>query len=169
MPGLEIEISELSSNPGASKEVLESARISGISVPLGWVNEEEPVDISLMAESIYEGILVTGEVAGVLHMSCSRCLRDFEEPFSHAVEETFYYSRPEETYQVAGDRIELEPMLRDVIILAIPSTPLHSANCQGLCPICGQDRNEVDCGHTQDTSDMRWAPLKELALEEPKD
>jgi uncharacterized metal-binding protein YceD (DUF177 family) len=169
MPGLEIDISELSSNPGASKEVLESSPIHGVKVPLGWVDEDEPVDMSLIAESIFEGILVTGEVAGVLHMSCSRCLRDFEEPFNHSVEETFYYSRPEETYQVEGERIDLEPMVRDVILLAIPLTPLHTPNCRGLCPVCGQDRNEVDCGHTQDTSDMRWAPLKELVLEEPKE
>src|SRR5919106_1739865 len=144
MPGLVIDISEISSNPGARKEVLESAPIPGIRVPLGWVDENETIDISLTVESILEGILVTGEVAGVLHMSCSRCLKEFEEPFDHMVEEVFYFSSPEETYQVSGHQVDLAPMLRDVILLSIPLTPLHHPNCRGLCPVCGQDRNEVD-------------------------
>jgi DUF177 domain-containing protein len=168
MPGLVIDISNISSNPGASKEVRRSEPIAGVKVPLAWMRDDEPAEVSVLAEGVIEGILVSGEVGGVLHMACSRCLREFDDPFAHEVEETFFYSEPEENYHVDGDRIDLEPMLRDVILLATPTAPLHAADCKGLCPVCGQDRNEIDCGHTQDTADLRWAPLKELVLEEPQ-
>jgi DUF177 domain-containing protein len=168
IPGLVIDISDLSSTPGAAKEIRRREPIAGVKVPLTWMGDEEAAEISLLAESVIEGILVSGEVAGVLHQSCSRCLRDFDDRFTHEVEETFFYSHPEENYHVENERIDLEPMLRDVILLAVPVAPLHSADCLGLCPVCGQDRNEVDCGHTQDTSDLRWAPLKELVLEQPQ-
>ena len=169
MPGLVIDISDVSATPGAAKEVRRSEPISGVKVPLVWMRDDEPAEISLLAEGIIEGILVSGEVAGKLHLACSRCLREFEDPFTHEVEETFFYSSPDETYHVVDQRIDLEPMLRDVILLAAPLAPLHTADCKGLCPVCGQDRNEVDCGHTQDTSDLRWAPLKELVLEERRE
>jgi len=58
------------------------------------------------------------------------------------------------------NHIDLEPMLRDVIMLAFPLRPLHDENCRGLCATCGADLNGTDCGHTQQPEDLRWAPLR---------
>lgn len=166
MPGLVIDVSELAGNPGASLVISKSEAIPGIRLPLGWVNEDEEVEVNLEASSVIEGIAVSGELGGVLHLSCSRCLRQFDRAFSHEVDETFYLAAGEdEAYDVNGDTIDLEPLVRDVIVLSMPLSPLHNPGCKGLCPVCGQDLNERDCGHSREPVDLRWQPLRELVLE----
>ena len=170
MSGLRIDVAELIGRPGASKEISRSEPLSGLRMPLGWVEEDEPVELSLWAESVLEGVEVSGSIAGTLHMHCSRCLIEYEERFDHEVRETFYSSkRDDEEYEVSSGTIDLEPMIRDLIVLNIPPQPLHDSSCKGLCPVCGADRNETDCGHTQDLSDMRWAPLRALLPKEVND
>jgi len=67
-----------------------------------------------------------------------------------------------ETYEIAGETIDLVPLVRDAIVLALPMNPLCRADCKGLCPVCGADRNRVDCGHTGERVDIRWGPLAGL-------
>lgn len=166
MPGLVVDVTELAGNPGASLVISRSEAIPGIRLPLGWVSEDEEVEIHLEASSIIEGIAVSGELDGVLHLSCSRCLRQFDRAFSHDVDETFFVdTRGEEAYEVTGGTIDLQPLIRDVIVLSMPASPLHSPGCKGLCPVCGQDLNEENCGHSREPIDLRWEPLKELVLE----
>jgi uncharacterized protein len=92
-------------------------------------------------------------------------LRDFQSPFDVTLNEILAYEgQPgaEEGYQVTGDHAHLEPVVRDAVILAMPLNPLHAPDCKGLCPVCGGDLNEVDCGHRVERSDLRWEPLAEL-------
>jgi uncharacterized protein len=168
MSGLRIDVAELAGRPGASKEISRSEQIAGLRVPLGGVEEEDQVNISLLAESVIEGIAVSGTLEGKLHLSCSRCVVEFTEPFRHQVDETYFFTGDEEAYRVTANTIDLEPMVRDVVVLGIPPSPLHAPDCKGLCPVCGGDLNEVDCGHRQDLSDLRWAPLKALLSEEER-
>jgi uncharacterized protein len=63
-----------------------------------------------------------------------------------------------------GHHIELDPLLREQIVLGLPLDVLHAPDCKGLCVVCGQDRNTVDCGHDQKTPDPRWAELGKLKL-----
>lgn len=163
MSGLQIEIAELVGNPGARKKITRSQPVPGLRVPLGRVEDDEAVDIAVVAESVIEGVQVSGAVSGTLHLECSRCLVPFDQGFSHALDETFYL-RPEdeEAYRIEGSSIDLEPMVRDAILLAVPFRPLHTPDCKGLCPQCGADRNLKDCGHRQQTFDTRWAPLGQL-------
>jgi uncharacterized protein len=70
------------------------------------------------------------------------------------------------------DRLPLDTMARDALVLAFPAFPLHSPDCAGLCPVCGVDRNTVDCGHGgTENLDPRWAALAGLqdSLEEDND
>jgi uncharacterized protein len=63
----------------------------------------------------------------------------------------------EEVY--AGREIDLDPIVLEQILLALPSYPLCRESCKGLCPICGQDRNERECGCERRAPDPRWAGL----------
>ncbi|HXQ54586.1 MAG TPA: DUF177 domain-containing protein, partial [Actinomycetes bacterium] len=59
--------------------------------------------------------------------------------------------------------LPLDTMARDALVLAFPAFPLHSPDCAGLCPVCGADRNTIDCGHTgTEDIDPRWAGLAGL-------
>ena len=62
----------------------------------------------------------------------------------------------------AGDGLELEDVLREQILLALPMQRICREECKGICPACGQIRNLVDCGCRTKASDDRWAALRDL-------
>jgi uncharacterized protein len=164
MSGLLVDVGSLIGRPGASRDIVASERVPGLTGTLGWVDEDDPVRLELTAESLVEGVEVAGWISGKLRLRCSRCLADYDQRFRQSVDETFYVGTPpeEEEYRVTGDTIDLEPMVRDIVVLAIPVAPLHSEDCRGLCPACGADLNVADCGHRTEPIDTRWAPLSSL-------
>jgi uncharacterized protein len=68
-----------------------------------------------------------------------------------------------ETYD--GHTIDLSRALREQVLLALPPSPLCQEDCKGLCPVCGADRNERDCGHKPESTDPRWQALKKIQLD----
>jgi uncharacterized protein len=72
----------------------------------------------------------------------------------------------EETYPLYGDQLDLALLARDAVVLELPQVPLCREDCQGLCPYCGANRNEIDCGHDLVPTDPRWAALDALRTEE---
>ncbi len=73
----------------------------------------------------------------------------------------------EEAYD--GKQIDLSPAVREQILLQIPSSPLCREDCKGLCPRCGKDLNEGDCGCDKTVMDPRWSALKGIQLEKKKE
>ena len=167
MDGLVIEVGDLLGVPGSHTDVSVTGPIEGLRGALGWVDEDDPVEVVVTVESLADGLAVTGAATGNLHLVCSRCLTEFNMTFEQRIDEAYYLEKAEERggYEVAGAMLDLEPMLRDVIVLGIPVRPLHSLDCKGLCPECGTDRNTQDCGHSSRAGDIRWAPLADLAAE----
>ncbi|HEU5002254.1 MAG TPA: DUF177 domain-containing protein [Actinomycetota bacterium] len=171
MSGLVVDVSELIARPGVPaggrKVIRRGVALPGLRGALGWLGESDVVELDLVADGVTDGIVVGGTLSGTMHLSCSRCLVTFDQAFRQPVDEWFGFAGSgndgeDEGYEVRDDRIDLEPLVRDVIVLAIPTRPLHDEACQGLCPTCGGDRNVVDCGHSQKLEDLRWAPLDAL-------
>lgn len=164
MSGLRIDVGSLVGRPGMARDIRTTEHVAGLTGTLGWVEESDPVRLDLTAESLLEGVGVSGTITGRMHLRCSRCLSDYIVSFRQHVDEIFYLGTPpeEEGYQVEGDVLDLEPMVRDHVVLAIPVNPVHSPECRGLCPTCGADLNAGDCGHGTDGMDSRWAPLVSL-------
>jgi uncharacterized protein len=69
----------------------------------------------------------------------------------------------EETY--SARQVDLRPAVREQILLQIPSSPLCGEDCLGLCPRCGKDLNEGECGCDRSVMDPRWAALKGIQLQ----
>ncbi|HTN53991.1 MAG TPA: DUF177 domain-containing protein [Anaeromyxobacter sp.] len=69
----------------------------------------------------------------------------------------------EEAY--AGKVIELDPILREQLLLALPAYPVCKDDCKGLCPICGANLNDRECGCDRHVPDPRWAGLKNVKLQ----
>ncbi|HEX2052661.1 MAG TPA: DUF177 domain-containing protein [Actinomycetota bacterium] len=166
MQWLEVDVSSLAGNPGSTRELSSSGTVEGFRSGMGWVEDEDPVHIDLLLRSAGDGIEVTGDAWGKLHLSCSRCLIEFVQDFQLQLNEKFWFdpaaAEAEEGYEVRDHVIDLEPMLRDAIVLSIPMTPVHAEDCKGLCPECGADLNTSDCGHAEQKVDVRWAPLQKL-------
>lgn len=119
------------------------------------------LDIDLMVSRVSGGVMVRGNVGGVLHHTCPRCLTEWEEEFDLNVAELFATdSADEDAYPIEHNEIDLEPMLRDAVLLSVPLVPSCGDDCAGL----GQ-RGETDLNSDPGASTSPFAVLKELLPE----
>lgn len=158
-----IDVRDLVGHPGASREVAVRGVLEGLAGELAEVPDE--IEGRLLLESVVEGILVSGHLRGTFRLRCARCLKDFTQPFDVEVHEMFVPAPDEDVDDYPLDPegvIELDQMVRDAIGVEIPFSPLHSPDCQGLCPVCGGDRNLGECPGDHPSTDPRWAGLEHL-------
>jgi uncharacterized protein len=163
-----VELRELGRRAGSMQELdRELPAPAGWKVELIGVPEGAPVQLHLRLESVMEGVLVSGEVTVPLVGSCARCLEPIEDSLVLDVQELFAYegSTTEETSDedevrlVEGERIDLEPMVRDAVVLSLPLAPVCDEDCAGLCADCGQRWDDLPDDHSHEQLDPRWAGL----------
>jgi len=165
-----IDIRDLLEQPGASKTVHIDETVPELRTELVEIPSDRPVVGHLTLESVVEGIYLHGDVRGTMRMRCARCLKEFDAPFDVALAELVSKDPTEDDdYRLeADDTLDPEPIVRDAVVLEMPFSPLHSPDCQGLCPVCGGDRNLGECpGHEE--VDPRWSALEGLVLPEIDD
>ena len=146
------------------------------------LDEHDPgiQDVLALTATIQAGetdFLVEGELNGLLLHECVRCLETFAAPAdlsfravyqdpgrrrSKEAEAAPGDSSAEETesHSVVEQRIELQEMLREQLILSIPMQPLCSEGCQGLCQVCGQNLNVQRCGCKEVKTESPFAILQ---------
>ena len=164
---LSIGVADLLRRPGNHRDEHFEAVLSGLEVVGSHVPEHAVTEIDVRLESVNEGIVVKGAVQAPWAGECRRCLRPIESMLRVDVYEVFEDDPVEgETRQLDVDRIDLEPMAREAILLELPLAPLCQEDCAGLCPECGADRNIEDCGHAVTSRDERWAALDELRFDD---
>lgn len=146
--------------------------IEVIGVPEGTV-----VQLELRLESVMEGVLVTGTVRAPLSGECVRCLEPFERKLDADFQEMYSYpdadtrtarkdeagddAEEEDVLFLEDDLFDLEPALRDAVVLALPLQPVCQEDCPGLCSDCGE-RLADDPDHHHEVADIRWAALQEF-------
>lgn len=162
-----LDVRDLLGSPGDSRRVLVSEPVAGLELPLARVPADRAIEARLLLENVVEGLLVSGPVRGVMVVDCARCVKAVEWPFRVDVRELFTPRAIEglDDYPLGDGEVDLEPMIRDGVVLAMPYSPLCRADCPGLCPRCGSDLNEgqCDCGPE---IDERWSALSVLTLPE---
>jgi uncharacterized protein len=163
-----VDVRDLLGRPGSSRRVHLHTGMAGLATELARVREDTGLDVDLLLESVVEGILASGAVSGVTVLTCARCLTDVEQPLAVSVQELFVPgAAPDEldAYPVVDGEIDLEPVLRDAVVLALPYSPLCRPDCLGICERCGGNRNFGECTCLPEP-DERWAPLAGLRLPE---
>src|ERR1700710_38750 len=122
------------------------------------------IEIDARLESLDDGILVSGGVDATAEGECVRCLIDVSIPVEVEFQELFAYSLDEAfDYQVQDDHVDLEPIVRDAVVLSLPFQPVCQEDCLGLCPECGV-RLLDNPGHKHEAPvDPRWAALVDVA------
>jgi uncharacterized protein len=138
--------------------------LDGLAVPAG-----HEVELDIRLESVTEGVLVSGTVYADAVGECARCLTEVTQPVEANLRELYAYpgSATDETTdtdelpRVIDDLIDLLPLVRDEITLALPLVPLCRPDCQGLCPECGERFADLEQGHSHEILDPRWAALAE--------
>lgn len=160
---LSVDIGDLLGRPGSTKRLEFSERVEGLVMSMARVSDGSELAFRLRCDALVEGIHVSGPVAGELTLECRRCTARFRRSFEVRFDEIFAFERTgEEDYLVEGERLELEPAVRDAIVLELPQNPLCREDCRGLCSTCGEDRNLADCGHRGEPAEIRWEPLRRL-------
>lgn len=145
---------------------------SSVPAPTGFgldvisVPEGAPLHMFLRLESVVEGVLVSGSCQGQATGECVRCLDALTLELELPVQELFAYpgsasAEASEIAQLEDDLIDLEPLLRDAVVLALPLQPLCRDDCPGLCATCGA-RLADDPTHEHVEIDPRWAGLEQL-------
>ena len=165
MPQLKVSVTEILNRPGEYRDLDLRPAFEDVHTELARL-DTDPLETRLKAESVVEGVLVSGRVAGSASLNCARCLEPFEGAVELDVCELFttpgHELPEEEAYKVEGSEIDLEPMLRDALLLALPLNPVHDEDCKGLCANCGRNLNEGSCDCVTDEIDPRWAELSAL-------
>lgn len=164
MQGFTYSVIDILERPGEYRDVRIVAPLPGAATALARLTSS-PLEADLRAESVVEGILITGDARADVTFECSRCLTEFPSEVSVDVCELFAgpgHEGEEDAYRVTGTEVDLEPMLRDAVVLALPLNPLCSLDCKGYCAGCGQNLNEGECTCAPDDVDPRWAGLEAL-------
>ena len=140
------------------------------------IPEGSALVLDLRLEAVMEGVLVSGTVRGRAAGECVRCLDDVSLEVEAELQELFVYpgrtpagEDDEDLREFEDDLIDLEPALRDAVVLALPFQPLCQDDCPGLCVECGA-RLADDPDHTHgEPVDPRWAALATLTEPEQDD
>lgn len=126
-------------------------------------------EVDLSIDAFTEGgAHVVGRLWAPVELECRRCLngivRRVEVDLSLRFDpEIGPEDETEGLYAVDPDALELDllPALREELLLALPEFPLCSPDCRGICPTCGVNRNEEDCGCRVEPADSRWDVLRQ--------
>ncbi len=150
---------------GSAEHVERSGVIAGLGTMSASVPEAAPVTVQVDLSSFPGGIMAAGTVTAPWRGECRRCGGQVEGRVVASVRERFVHDSgtrdDDEDYPLTDDVVDLEPMVREVVLLELPLAPLCSEDCRGLCPECGTDRNRSTCECVRPV-DPRWSALDEL-------
>jgi uncharacterized protein len=175
---LVLDTRDLPRRPGAMRVV---DRVVPAPADLGLeligVPEGAKLTLDLRMESVTEGVLVSGDVSGPVEGECGRCLRPITDSVTVSIQELYAYvhsatdetTEEDEVGRLQGDLLDLEPVVRDAVVLALPNHPLCREDCPGLCSECGVPWDELPAGHSHPQLDSRWAALTQLTEETRND
>lgn len=122
------------------------------------VRDGTGLDIGLRFESVHEGVFASGRITTRADGECARCLEPLSLPVEVEFDELFAYPADEPfDHELAGDLLDLEPVVRDAVVLALPFQPVHVDGCEefDLAPGISLITEDVPA-----PADDRWAALQ---------
>lgn len=166
-----LDLHELSRRAGSMVEEQRKVHApEGLGLPVIGIPPGDDLHLTVRAEAVEEGVLVTVSVAARAVGECVRCLDPVGEDLSLTARELYYYTDrtvdgedEDEVLRLIDDRVDLESVVRDVVVTALPLAPVCRPDCPGLCPQCGIALVD-DPDHRHEVTDDRWAALRGLDL-----
>ena len=134
---------------------------ASLGVELVNVPEGAALELDVRLEGVAEGVLVTATVRAPLVGECARCLEEFASATEVRFTELYAYDAGDEDaygYLLDGDLLDLEPALRDALVLELPLAPLCADDCPGLCSECGVRLADAGAGHGHADAGTDLAP-----------
>jgi uncharacterized protein len=113
-----------------------------------------------------QGLLLQGKFTAQVLTECVRCLDEFRQLLDTEFTELYAFNRDSVTESglilPENGKINLAPIIREEMLLAIPINTLCKPGCKGLCPVCGENQNFTSCNHKDEATDSRMDALKAL-------
>jgi uncharacterized protein len=160
--------------PGVARTLTRTAAApSDMGVELARIPAGADLELDVQLEGVTEGVLVTATVAAPLAGECARCLEPFTSVTKVRLQELFVladaeHAEAEDSYPLdASGLLDLEPALRDAMVLDLPLAPLCEEGCQGLCVGCGIRLADAEPGHGHEQRGAMWAAFKDFRASEP--
>jgi uncharacterized protein len=172
---LVLDTRDLGRRPGTERHVATSVPApADLGIEVLQVPEGSPIEFAIRLEAVVEGVLVTGTAHAELVGECVRCLEEIRRDIEAGFQELFVYddgsqggeTEDGETSRLEGDLLDLEPLLRDAVVLTLPFQPLCRDDCPGLCAECGARLADAPDHQHEEPIDPRWAALQALGADE---
>ncbi|ROP43766.1 uncharacterized protein EDC03_1360 [Pseudokineococcus lusitanus] len=171
---LVLDTRELGRRPGTMRTVRRTVEApADLGTVVIGVAEGSPVELDLRLEAVMEGVLVSGTARATSTGECVRCLDPIERELVVDLQELYTYpgrapeddpdGTQDDLRELDDDLVDVEPVLRDAVVLALPFQPVCSPDCPGLCADCGARLADAEPGHHHDSVDPRWAALQGMA------
>lgn len=122
-----------------------------------FVQSLSAVRYFLDAELVGDEVLIRGKVEMDARAECSCCAEFFSTTYADSA-----FLRAYQLSELSGESVDMNPELRDAIILKIPNYPVCRDGCKGLCPVCGKNLNAGRCDCSAPEGDLRWGALDGL-------
>jgi len=164
-----INVAELLRRAGSVREVGRRIDAEVFSFDDPRIAADAQVEVGLTLEALTDGIVVHGRLGADWVAECRRCLRQLSGRSEIEVHELYQavVSDPD-AYPIVGEQLDLLEMVRENLLLAVPSAPLCKSDCPGLCPQCGADLQTTRCGCSNKAGDDRWAVLDQLKIDQSR-
>ncbi|MGH3787747.1 MAG: YceD family protein [Pseudonocardiaceae bacterium] len=164
-----IDTRDLGRRPGAMRSYHRDIQLpTALGMDVIGIAAGSEVSLDVRLESVVEGVLASGTVSAPVTGQCARCLDPLTDRLEIELIELFAYpdtatdasTAPDEVSRVVDDLLDLEPVVHDAVLLALPQAPLCREDCTGLCPECGGKRVDLGTDHRHETIDPRKAALE---------
>jgi len=177
---LVIGIADLRRSPGTRRKVERSVELKGLGITTAVVPEGSEIGLELTLETMLPGLVASGTITVPWEGECRRCLTPVRAESIVEVREIFD-PRPidGETYPLGEDLVNLEPMIRDAVLLALPLAPLCGPDCLGPAPDLfptgvfidadADPDGDPDGDAVEPPADPRWAALADLNFDSSGD
>jgi uncharacterized protein len=159
---LDLNVRDLVHRPGEMRErTLDVLAPEQFGAGAAVVPQGTPVTLDVRLEGLHEGILVSADVATTATGECVRCLDPVTISLQVEIQELFAYSADEAfDFVVRDDHVDLEPVVRDAVVLALPFQPVCRPDCPGLDPETGEKLADHPERSPREVIDPRWAALE---------
>jgi len=170
---MKIDVSTIKDIKGASIDVELEGPLDPMVIAGTTLKPVTPVYVVAKATSTgHSGILVQGKARAKLQAECHRCLREFIFDVETELQEQYCKepyrpssgqgSEQDEVLTYNGDFVDISKEVNSLLALSIPIQLVCSSECRGLCHVCGKNLNDGECSCSDESGDIRLAPLAEL-------
>ncbi len=160
-----INISELNEKKVSKKQIDVTLDVVELQDSYEKYTVLKPLKVIGELNSVGEIISLEGKVTGVLELTCSRCLKNFNYDIQLDINEKLTNNpenKDDEIIFINNDKLNLTEIVENNIIMSLPIQRLCQEDCKGLCASCGSDLNLGECKCQHLNIDPRLAKLKDL-------